>query len=249
MAAAQAAGNIQLRRFGKLTRRDVHRKAHDEFVTDIDKQSERVIIRIIRRRFPQHGILSEESPAQMKTGDEYTWIIDPVDGTTNYSIGNPLFGVSIGVVDRDGPLEGIAYFPALQRWYYARRGTGAYLNGRRITVARNWYDRAILTLSYPHSISASHGAMNIINRLRPQVANIRVFGSASFSFCSVASGSVDAIILVGRQHLWDVYPNILFVTEAGGRVSDFAGHPWTPRASGLIASTPKIHHQLVRRLP
>ncbi|MFA5052200.1 MAG: inositol monophosphatase [Patescibacteria group bacterium] len=247
--AALAAGKIQLRRFGTLTRKDVRHKAYNEFVTDIDKQSERVIIRNIQKRHPQHGIISEESPVQGKMGGGYMWTIDPLDGTTNYSIGNPLFGISIGVSDAQGPLEGIVHFPFLRRTYYTRRGHGAYLNGRRVMVASNGFARSILTLSFPHRLSASHQAMEIINRLRPQVANIRVFGSASFSFCSVASGAVDAIILIGRQHPWDVYPEILFITEAGGRVSDFAGHPWTMQAEGLIASTPKIHQQLVRRLP
>jgi myo-inositol-1(or 4)-monophosphatase len=245
--AAKAAGDLQLRSFGKLKRTEVRHKAHNEFVTYVDQQSERAIIRTIRGHYPADTIISEEAGVQRGRGP-HTWIVDPLDGTTNYSIGNPLFGTSIAVADSRGVVEGVFYFPVLKRWWYARRGHGAFFNNRRVHVSKNPLASSIVAFGFPHILSAVKEGYKIMRQLRPYVANIRFFGSGSYTCCAVASGQVDAEITTGPLHLWDVHPGILFITEAGGRVTDIQGQPWHLQAHGLVLSNPNIHRQLVRRI-
>lgn len=246
--AARAAGKFQLRHFGKLRHVARHYKAHHEMVTYVDKQSERIIIKTIRGTFPSHAVISEESSVQNSAKSQYTWVIDPLDGTTNFAIGNPVFGISIGVLDARGSYEGVLYFPVMDRLLYCLRGRGAYENGSRIHVSRNAMDDAILTVNFAHKVEIFRRAMIVMRELRPQVNNVRVIGSSAFSFSAVAKGAMDALVMVGHQHHWDIHPGMLMVTEAGGQISNFAGKPWSFKDTGVIISNKKIHSHLVREL-
>ncbi|MFH1207807.1 MAG: inositol monophosphatase [Patescibacteria group bacterium] len=248
VAAAHAAGRFQLKHFGKLGHVTRHFKAHHEMVTYVDKQSEHKIIGIIKKQFPGHAIISEESPMQKHIRGEFTWVIDPLDGTTNFAIGNPLFGVSIGIIDVRGAYEGVLYFPVMRRLLYCRRGHGAYENGRLVHVSRSGLADSILSVNFSHNIQASRQAMGIMKQLRPCVNNIRIFGSSAFAFSLVANGAVDGLIMVGTQHHWDVHPGILMATEAGGKVTNFSGKTWDINGRGIIISNGKIHSNLVREL-
>ncbi len=246
--AAKLAGAIQLKHFGKLKHVARHFKAHHEMVTYVDKLAEGKIISTIKRQYSQHAIISEESPDTEPIKSEYTWVIDPLDGTTNFAIGNPLFGVSIAVLDSRGAYEGVFYFPVMKRLLYCLRGHGTYEDGKRVHVSRSKIHDSIISVNITHNIQASHQAMDIMKRLRPEVNNIRVFGSSAFAYSSVAVGAVDGLVMVGHQNRWDVNPGMLMVTEAGGQATNMKGGHWSASDNGVVLSNGKVHAQLVRKL-
>lgn len=245
--SAKLAGQFQLKHFGKLKRKDVRYKEHGEYVTYVDKFCGKLIINYLKKYFPKHNFVSEDFPTKQMHSD-YTWYIDPLDGTTNYSIQNPLFGVSIGVAYKEQVIEGIFFFPILNQWFYVKKGAGAYLNNKRIHVSpQKLFNKSILTLGFPHRLPATRRALDIFKKIRPSVDNIRIFGSGTYAFCSVASGRTEAFILVGQLKPWDVNPGILLVEEAGGRVTDFQGREkYEPK--DLVCSNSKIHRQILKKL-
>jgi myo-inositol-1(or 4)-monophosphatase len=172
--AAKKAGAFQLKNFGTIKHRDVKRKLHGEYVTYVDKYSCKLIIGEIKKHYPNHNIVSEELPAIQK-GSDYTWYIDPLDGTTNYSINNPLFGVAIAVANKKEVIESVVYLPVLKQLYYAKKNSGTYINGKRVHVSTtNNIHKSIITISFPHNLVAARRAMSIFKEIRPYVANIRI---------------------------------------------------------------------------
>jgi len=245
--SAKLAGQFQLKHFGKIKKKDVCYKDYGECVTYVDKFCGKLIINHLKKYFPKHNFVSEDVPTKQMNSD-YAWYIDPLDGTTNYSIQNPLFGVSIGVAYKKQVVEGIFFFPILNQWFYVRRGAGAYLNNKKILVSsqRNFH-KSILTIGFPHRLGATREGLNIFIKLRPYVENIRILGSATYSLCSVAGGRTEAFIMAGALKPWDVNPGILLVKEAGGRITDFKGREKYGHRD-LVCSNGKIHRQIIKKL-
>jgi myo-inositol-1(or 4)-monophosphatase len=239
LRAARAAGRIHLRR---LSRIKVTRKTNAiDLVTEADRESEQAIIRTLNRTFPDHAILAEESGANARQS-AHRWIIDPLDGTTNFAHGFPQFCVSIAHEHR-GRLELALVFDALKReLFVAARGRGARLNGRPIHVsATPSLDRALLATGFPYDRRERRNFyFTFWEAFMMRTQGVRRTGSAALDLCYVACGRVDAFWEFGLRP-WDVAAGALIVAEAGGRVTNLDGSALDLDARKILASNGKLH--------
>jgi myo-inositol-1(or 4)-monophosphatase len=223
-------------------------KGRANLVTEMDRRSEEHIINAIRARYPQHAILSEEAGALPGGAGQPQWILDPLDGTTNYVHGLPHFCVALAFRTAQEVQAGLVYHPYVDELYWAERGQGAFVNGKALRVSETAVlDDALLTTGFPSDLSrASDTNIEHFLALMPKTQAIRRMGSASLDLCNVAAGRLDGF-WQPTMPIWDVVPGAIIVEEAGGRVSDFAGN-----ASGyegnIAASNGKIHQALVQVL-
>lgn len=238
-----------LLRAGRERDLTVHAKNHADVVTEIDLASEALIVQGLQRNFPDHAVIGEEGGLQSAPAP-YTWLIDPLDGTLNYLHGIPFYAVSIALLHHGQPLIGVVYDPLRNELFSARAGDGAYLNGRRLQVSRtSELMRTMLTTGFPYDRFD-----NPDNNLREfaymllQVQDIRRPGSAALDLCNVAAGRSDGHWELGLKP-WDVGAAGLIVREAGGVVTDYAGHPWLPlQTDRLVAANPHLHATLLSTL-
>jgi myo-inositol-1(or 4)-monophosphatase len=242
--AALAAGRIQRAHFrSQLT---IEKKGPIDLVTAADLEVEREFRALIARRFPSHVVLGEEGadrPAAPASG--YRWIIDPVDGTTNFAHGLALFCVSIAL-EVDGQLEvGVVFDPMAGELFTAERGQGAWLNGRRLTVSRTaTLIDALLCTGFPYSRRDGHGEqVEIFAAFLERAQAVRRLGSAALDLAYVAAGRFDAFWEQGL-HAWDIAAGLLLVREAGGLVTDYAGAPVELARGQIVASNAAIHERL-----
>lgn len=247
VAAAREAGNHIHRHFKKLSQSDVQRKGAHDVVTREDMRANTIILKHIARHFPEHDVLSEETGFEDKPG-EYIWAIDPIDGTTNYVIGDPLFCTAIALAYRGKPIVSVLYAPALGEFYVAEAGKGARLNGKKIYVSqKSKLTDSILLLSKSHLRSSRHNELKIMRRLyNSDVLNVRRLGSTALDFAFVASGRVESVIVAPPGiSRWDTLGGMLLVQEAGGRVTNFAGTKTDYNRRGVVASNRKMHRRLL----
>jgi len=244
--ALREAGAILRRGFGKVTLRY---KGRADIVTESDQASERRILGLIRSRFPDHDYLAEESRPRA-TGSEYLWVIDPLDGTTNYAHGFPVCCVSIGLLHRGEPLLGGVYDPFRDELFIARRGAGTTLNGRRIRVSgQRRLEQSLLVTGFAydrHKLSRYY--LEFYRVFMERCHDVRRSGSAALDLAWVAAGRLDGY---WEFHLkpWDVAAGMLLVREAGGTVTDFSGKPWAaPESFGheTLASNGRLHPRMLR---
>jgi myo-inositol-1(or 4)-monophosphatase len=250
VAAALEAGNYLVRQFGK--RQAVGYKGAINLVTTADRQAERRIVRRIKKVFPDHSIFAEES-AQRETSSEFRWIIDPLDGTTNYAHGFPVFCVAIGLEREGVPVLGVAYDPSREELFVAERGQGASLNGNPIHVSHSAsLNESLLATGFPYDIR-----VNPDNNLAEYAAfslrcrGVRRLGSAVLDMCYVAAGRLDGFWEL-RLGPWDLAAGAIMVEEAGGRITDLGGGPFTLDKGQIVASNGRIHDEMVgvlRELP
>lgn len=241
--ACRAAGRHQMASFGKEQK--VEHKGEIDLVTAVDRESEEKIVRILKRSFPTHGILAEErAPSGGSSG--YLWVIDPLDGTTNYSRGFPFFCVSIALARRGRSLAGAVYDPVLEELFTARKGGGAFLNGKRLGVSRQpFLDESFLATGFPYDIRRSREKnLDHFARFATRCLAIRRAGSAALDLAYVASGRFDGYWEL-KLKPWDLAAGTLLVTEAGGRVTTPSGGPWTLKQRGVVASNTQIHRQML----
>jgi myo-inositol-1(or 4)-monophosphatase len=219
---ARHAGNLLLRQIGRLESLNVVEKARQDYASEVDSQVETEIIRELRRAFPDHAFLGEESGPIGKS--RYTWIIDPLDGTSNYLRGLPHFCVSLALVEKGEPLHGVVYDPLRNELFTASRGSGAFLNDRRLRVAtRTELGGAMLATGFPPRERARLAPqLEAVRRLLDEAEDIRRTGSAALDLAYVACGRVDGYFEAGVKP-WDIAAGLLLVREAGGRVCDFRG--------------------------
>lgn len=243
--AARAGGAILSRRLGKLRGSQIRRKGRYDWVTDADHASEEAILRIIRRAFPRHSVQAEESsPGAVASGPH--WLIDPLDGTVNYLHGFPVFAVSIALVQK-GRLEvGVIYDPLHEELFTARRGKGAFLNGRRIRVsACAGFEQALLATGFPFR---ARGKMEMyLKSFRGvflKTGSIRRAGSAAIDLAYTACGRLDGFWEMSLSP-WDMAAGALLIEEAGGKVSDFFGQPDFLKNGHILAGNPVMHRKLV----
>ncbi len=245
IAAAEKAGEIMRRQVQHIDSIPVTRKARHDYVTEIDHACEAEIVREISRFYPDHAILAEESGA---SGDsEYLWIIDPLDGTSNYLHGIPHFAVSISQQFQGRTEHAVVYDPMRDEIFTATRGSGAYLNKQRIRVSqRNELEGAILATAFPFRKREYMPVyMNIFTRLWDQAEDFRRAGTASLDLAWTAAGRVDGFFEIGLKP-WDVSAGALLVREAGGVVTDFSGGDKVEESDSIIAAPYKLMTELRR---
>lgn len=235
-----------LLRAGLERERTIESKGYADVVSDIDRASEALIIDAIRRRYPHHSIVAEEGSAV--EGVEYTWLIDPLDGTLNYIHGFPFYCVSIAALrSAANELEiGVVYDPFRGELFSARRGQGAFCNGRRLTVsATPVLKAALLTTGFPYD-RGENPANNLAEfaRVLMQVQDVRRAGSAALDLCYAADGRSDGHWELGLKP-WDTAAGALMLLEAGGTLTDWAGQPWLPGNPHLVATNGLIHQELL----
>ena len=246
--AAIEAGKFLKMNVGKV--KHVERKHGEEtnLVTEIDKKAEESIIRKIKRRYGHHDFLGEESGGSQSTS-EYKWIIDPLDGTTNFTHGLPIFCVSIGLEFKGELVLGVVYDPNFDELFTAEKGKGAFLNNRKIRVSRtSKLIESLLVTGFPYDVRKNVDSLvRHFNNFLMEAQAVRRFGSAALDLCYVASGRFDGFWEVALNP-WDMAAGVLIVEEAGGKFTDLRGFPTTVYNKQLLASNGFIHDQMVEVL-
>jgi myo-inositol-1(or 4)-monophosphatase len=246
IAAAKEAGRIQMLHFGHS--HPVEYKGEFNPVTEVDRLCERAIVEMISDAFPDHDILTEESPFEEKASS-WKWIIDPLDGTTNYFHGFPCFCVSIGLEVEGEVKIGVVYVPALNELFHAEKGKGAFLNGERIVVSEvNGLSKSLLCTGFPYDV---HEQVDFYLRYFRQFLTksfaIRRPGSAAIDLSYLAAGRFDGFWEF-KLHAWDVAAATLMITEAGGKVTDLRGQPFNIYSEEILASNGLIHQEMIQAI-
>ncbi len=248
--AARAAGNIITRALDRLDRVKIAEKGINDFVTNIDLACEKEIIEIIQKNYPEHGILGEESGV-IEGSEDITWIIDPIDGTLNFTRGYPSFAISIAVKNKEH-IENVAiYDPMLQELFTATKGEGAQLNERKIRVSNKQSIKGtLLATSFPFRGLKDNAVTSYLKQFKDifsKCANIRQSGSAVLDLAYVAAGRLDAYWDSGLKP-WDMAGGSLLIREAGGYISDFSGKSDFLDSGNIIAGTPKVHMEICKAI-
>jgi len=245
--AARQAGMLLAAHVGEPTTVDTKRSVID-LVTDIDRASEQLIHRVLQRAFPDHGFHGEEH-AHLRSEAPYTWIVDPIDGTTNFVHGVPAFAVSIGLVYHHAPLLGVIYDPMRKELFSGLKGRGAFLNGQRLSVSRTRFvEKSLLSTGFSSKFRVNpQPYLRWFRTFQSRSHAVRRIGCTTLSLAYVASGRLDGFY---EQDLWpwDIAAGLLIVQEAGGRVSDFHGRPPVLRDGELLATNGRIHQEMLRLL-
>lgn len=242
--AARLGAEILLEHLGDEKSAKVSRKQQFDFVTEVDYLAERKLIEFIRKRHPRHDIFAEESGAQSR-GSDFQWIIDPLDGTKNYIHGIPVFAVSVALRKDNVIIAGAISDPSRDELFYAERGGGAFLNGKRISVtATEDFEECLLATGFP--FRAKHlldPYLSAFKTLFHQVSDFRRAGAAALDLAYVAAGRLDGFWEIGLN-LWDIAAGVLLVEEAGGKVSDIFGQQQHLNTGNIVASNGYIHTSL-----
>ena len=243
---AAAAGKILLA--GLKRKRTVTFKGRVDLVTEVDLRSERFITARIARTFPGHTILAEEG-GETERGSSYRWIIDPLDGTTNYAHGYPAFCVSIGLEVEGEMALGAVYDPIRDELFYAAAGRGAFLNRKRIQVSSEiMLSHSLLATGFPYDIAESRiDNLDNFARMYKRACGIRRGGSAALDLCYLACGRLDGFWEL-KLHSWDTAAGLVLVREAGGYATDFRGRTFSIYDGRILASNGRIHSQMQRVL-
>lgn len=247
--AARRAGNIITRSLEKWDSVKVSEKGLNDLVTTIDRASEADIIETIRRAYPKHSILGEESG--YTEGDDTVWVIDPLDGTMNFVHGYPQYAVSIGVRHKGVYEHAVIYEPLTQDLYTASRGFGAQLNGKRIRVSPcPGLPGALLSTGFPYTEKGRTEYLDkhlaVFKQLYQTCSDVRYSGSSALNLAYVAAGKLDGYWQIDLKE-WDVAAGVLLVTEAGGFVTDYQGG--TDFAAGsIVAGSPKVHQPILEAI-
>ncbi len=244
--AARAAGDIIVRNMDRLDRLKVATKQNNDFVSNVDHQSEAAIIATLKQAYPDHSILAEESGVEDQAS-EYQWIIDPLDGTTNYLHGFPQFAVSIALKHKSRLEVGVVYDPVSQELFSASRGNGATLNGRKIRVSQHkGLKNALLGTGFPYyDQSYLDTYLATMKQLMQKTAGLRRPGSAALDLAWLAAGRIDGFWEFNLK-AWDIAAGALIIREAGGIVSDFENRDGYLESGDIIAAAPKVFPEMIR---
>lgn len=245
--AARRAGNLIHRAADNIDHLTVTKKSHADFVSEVDRAAERIIIETLLEAYPGHAILAEESGAQ---GDsEFVWIIDPLDGTTNFLHGIPQYAVSIALQQNGVLTQAVVYDPTKNDLFTATRGRGAFLNDKRIRVSkRRELTDSLIGTGFPYTRFEHMDAyMAIFQDLMQKTAGLRRPGAASLDLAWTAAGRYDGFFETGLKP-WDIAAGCLLITEAGGIVSDLAGNPNQLKSGHICGGNPDIHSLLLKTI-
>jgi myo-inositol-1(or 4)-monophosphatase len=243
--AARRAGKVILRNMAQVDRLTVESKGRNDFVSEVDRHAEGEIISVIRSAYPDHSILAEESGRQ--AGNDYVWIIDPLDGTTNFLHGYPQFAVSIGLYYQNRATQAVVFDPLRDELFTASRGAGAQINDRRIRVSDvGRLESALLGTGFPFKTMENLDTwIATFRTLLPLCSGVRRAGSAALDLAHVACGRLDGFWEIGLNP-WDMAAGCLLIEEAGGRVGDFAGSQGFLEHGNVVAGNPKMYAELLR---
>ena len=244
--AAHQAGRILLEKFGGS--QEIRFKGLRDIVTEADLAAQAKAIEVIRSRYPDHDILGEESDQTPGGASDHCWILDPLDGTTNYSRGYPCFSVSIALSYRGEVILGVVYDPLRDQLFRAQRGQSAYLNDDKIHVSA--VDRLIdslVGLDWARKQEFRSQMARLVAEVAPKAGTLRNTGSAALGLCSVAAGWIDAYFHLWLKP-WDTAAASVIIQEAGGTVTDTTGLPWQPSSEDCLASNGLIHKAMLTLL-
>jgi myo-inositol-1(or 4)-monophosphatase len=248
--AARAAGSIINRAALDVERLTITTKGVNDFVTEVDQAAEEAVIETLLTAYPGHSILAEESGRQRGARhSEYLWIIDPLDGTTNFIHGFPVYAVSIALAFRGKIEQAVVYDPTRNDLFYASKGRGAFLNDRRLRVSkRTRLAESLIGTGFPFRKGDNfHRYVEMFEQVMQHCAGVRRPGAAALDLCYVAAGWYDGFFETGLNP-WDVAAGSLLITEAGGLIGNFTGEPDFLYQREAVAGTPKIYGQLVQLL-
>jgi len=244
ISAIRQAGNVVMKHYGRVTPSS---KADKSLVTKADIESENLIKTILQKKFPDYPILGEETGLTGQKSD-YLWIVDPLDGTTNYTFRNPFFDISIGLAYKGNPILGAVLFPPQDELFYAKRGSGAYLNNSKIGVSdRKEIDDSIITFCHGRDKDSVRRMIDAFSQLKVINQKVRQLGAAALELCYVANGRVDAFFMTGMNP-WDVAAGTVILREAGGTATDFQGKAFNMNSHDILGSNCKIHEGLLNVL-
>ena len=248
--AAERAGNYIVRESLNVDRLDIEEKTPNDFVTDVDRTSEQMIIEALQKTYPDHGFICEES-GEIKADAEYVWLIDPLDGTTNFVRGIPHYCISIACLQNGKVIHAAVHDPVRRETFSASRGRGAYVNGRRMRVrASKGLDGALLGTGIPFSARNEKFVepyMATLAELLPQTAGVRRAGAAALDLAYVAAGRFDAFWEAGLSQ-WDIAAGVLLIQEAGGLVGDFKGGHEFLTTGNIVAGSPKTFKSVLQTI-
>ena len=245
--AARRAGDLIVRNIDRVPTLNVCSKSRNDFVSEVDHMAERDIVETIRRTHPDHGFLGEEGGRS--GGDEFVWIIDPLDGTTNFLHGFPTFAVSLACQYRGRIEHAVIYDPMRQELFTASRGDGAQLDGRRIRVSKQaTIEGALIGTGFPYRENSRwiDPYLAMMKAVMQQSAGIRRPGAASLDLAYVAAGRIDAFWEIGLN-AWDTAAGTLLITEAGGRIGTLTGGEYRQNGN-VLAGSPKVYEAMLECL-
>lgn len=246
--AARKAGNYILRAQENLANIAVMEKGKNDFVSEVDQQAEKIIIETIHKAYPDHNIIGEES-GNIGSNPTPTWVIDPLDGTTNFLHDFPHYCISIGVIEKGQIMHGVVFDPVRNELFCASKGKGAQLNERRIRVSNvPQLEKALLGTGFPfRDFDNLEPYMALMKNLMPNCIGIRRAGAAALDLAYVACGRLDGFWEFGLKP-WDVTAGALLVQEAGGFVTDHQSQKEFLQSGNVVAANPKIHMHLLKQL-
>lgn len=245
--AARAAGDYISRQINNIPNLEIESKSPNDFVTQVDRMAEAKIIEILLKAYPDHSILAEESGTQGES--DYQWIIDPLDGTTNFLHGYPHFAVSIALAHKGRLQQAVVYDPMKQELFCASKGEGATLNNRRIRVTRLLgTEGALLGTGFPFRAKQHLPTFQAMFReFFTHAADIRRSGSAALDLAYVGAGRLDGFWEIGLQP-WDMAAGALIIREAGGLIGDFSGEANFLDTGNIVTGSPKVFADMIRKL-
>ncbi len=243
--AAKQAGRLARERFEK--EKEVKFKRPGDIVTEVDTRAEALIFELIRREFPSHALVGEESSPNVRADESYAWIVDPVDGTRNYATGLPIYSTVVGLALDGEVLVGVNYDPERDDLFEAERGRGAFLNGKRIQVSEKAALKdCVIGFDVPYGeVGAKYELEMLAQAVWPNLGTVRTIGSSALGISYAAAGRTD-FYFQHRLSPWDMVAGILLVEEAGGVITDRHGKRATLYSDGIIASNADLHAEFLR---
>lgn len=247
--AARRAGDMMMRAASNLSSVKVDSKAFNDFVSDVDRQAENIIVDILQEAYPHHAILTEETGQIGKQNAEFMWIIDPLDGTSNYLHGHPQYAISMALLEKGVLKEALVYAPERNDLYTASRGQGALLNDRRIRVSnRIELNQCLIGTGFPVvNQTMMDSYLAILKDFLAKTAGARREGAAALDLCSLAAGRFDGFFEFNLKP-WDIAAGALIVQEAGGIVTDMHGEQTWLETGNVVAANPKILVQMLKTI-
>ncbi len=248
VSAARLAGDIILKNLGHLSASDIQTKRAFDFVTKVDRWSEAVILKTIREKFPSHTFMAEESLKQEET-DNYRWIIDPLDGTTNFIHGYPMFSVSIALEYKREIIVGIVFDPLKDELFHAVRGKGAFLNNRQIHASQiELLERSLIATGFPFRVKEMIDLyLAAFKKVFEKVSDIRRAGSAAIDLAYVAAGRFEGFFEL-KLSPWDIAAGSLLIMEAGGTITDFGGGSDYLSTGNVVAGNKYIQPEILKNI-
>lgn len=244
---AKNAGSLIKKHFEQKLNKTKKDKEERNFVTRADLESEEFIINSIKKEFPDHNILAEES-GSLTSLSGFIWIVDPLDGTTNFSRNLPFFTISIALAKNDRVILGIVYQPINDELFYAEKGKGAFLNAKRIIVSENHsLSKSIVSQSFDYSNKKRRDNIKNIQKIFFLIEGFRLLHSTALELCYVASGRYDGY-MISSANPWDIAAGALIVEEAGGSVTKFDGTQWELMRPRIVATNGLIHKELLKKI-